>query len=415
MGPQQVLRAAGVLAALAIGAFGSVARADDQPDKAAAVDARKPTHERIAIVDLGPNAADATTRQKLAAAATDAGLDPAVGDDGIDAALAGQTADLDQPQLTDAIDRATKAFAALDCKTAVPAATLAIGLMAARQADGFPVPELARAYAYQLLCADRTNDSDTAMRAASRLRVVGAPPDVAPLLTKYPELDSSADRELVEVEVTADVPDAMIWIDHKQIGKAPVKVALGPGQHLLAAAGGTRRGWAAGTAVKAQPTVTIPTQEVAVKWSKLSRRIAAWHGTVAPVYEIAAVMAEVHTRILLIRHGDVLEAWGRIGAKDEPHRLGSEEGVLGLADTAKVMVMMADRAHAWNDHAPDPDQPLLLETPEERAAHNRRGASDTPTRWWVYATIFGAIAAGALLVYAHDQSNDTQRVELHFP
>jgi hypothetical protein len=409
MGSQQVLRAAGVLVAL--GAFCSVARADDTPP----ADAKKPTHERIAIVDLGPNGADATTRQKLAAAAAAAGLDPAIGDDGIDEALAGQTPDLDQPQLTGAIDRATKAFAALDCKTAVPAATQAIGLMAARQADGYPVPELPRAYAYQLLCADRSNDSDAAMRAASRLRVVGAPPDVTPLLTKYPELDSSADRELVDVTISADVPDAIIWIDHKQIGKAPVKTALGPGEHLFAAAGGTRRGWAAGTAIKTQPNYTIPTYEVAVKWSQLSRRIAGWHGAVPPVYELAAVMADAHARILVIRHGDVLEAWGRIGEKQEPHRLGSEEGVLGLADTAKVMVLIADRAHAWNDHAPDPDQPLLLETAEERAAHNRRGPTDTPTKWWVYATIFGAIAAGALLVYLHDQSSDTQQVELHFP
>jgi hypothetical protein len=410
MGSQQVLRAAGVVIA-AIVALCAEARADDKGSG----DTRKPTHERIAIIDLGPNAADATTRQKLAVAATGAGLDPATGEDGIDEALAGQTPDLDQPQLTDAIDRATKAFAALDCKTAVSAATLAIGLMAARQADGYPVPELPRAYAYQLLCADRGNDSDAAMRAASRLRVVGAPPDVTPLLTKYPEIDSSADRELVEVTVTADVPDAMIWIDHKQIGKAPVKIALGPGEHVLAAAGGTHRGWATGTAIKTQPTVTVTTQDVAVKWSKLSRRIAGWHGTVPPVYELAAAMTDTHARILVIRHGDVLEAWGRISEKQEPHRLGTEEGVLGVADTAKVMALIADRAHAWNDHAPDPDQPLLLETPEERAAHSRRGPTDTPTRWWVYATIFGAIAAGALLVYLHDQSSDIQRVELHFP
>jgi hypothetical protein len=33
----------------------------------------------------------------------------------------------------------------------------------------------------------------------------------------------------------------------------------------------------------------------------------------------------------------------------------------------------------------------------------------------VYATIAGALLGGALVIYAHDTAEDTQRVELKFP
>jgi hypothetical protein len=33
----------------------------------------------------------------------------------------------------------------------------------------------------------------------------------------------------------------------------------------------------------------------------------------------------------------------------------------------------------------------------------------------VYATIGGALLAGAIVIYSHDASSQTQRVELHYP
>ena len=125
-------------------------------------------------------------------------------------------------------------------------------------------------------------------------------------------------------------------------------------------------------------------------------------------------MTETHARVLVIRHGDVLEAWGRLGAKEDPHRLGADEGIARHGRPRALMQLVADRVLAWNAHAPDPDQPLLLDTPAERAARNA-GANDGGAKWWVYATVIGAIAAGALVVYFHDESQDTQRVEVHFP
>jgi hypothetical protein len=378
----------------------------------------KSTHERVAIVDLGPNAADPVTRDKLAEAARSAGLEPATGD-GIDAALAGQTQDLDASELASAVDRATKAFGALDCKAAAPAAADGIHLEAARQASDIAPKNLGRLYAFELLCADRANDVDAAMLAAKRMRIVGAPADMGPLLAKYPEIDSSSDRDVIEVSIAADVPDATVWVDHVKVGKmqgsSPLVVQLATGAHLIAVAAGTRRGWGEGTAVKAQPSVTIPTKDEAVQWTKLSYRIAGWHGEVPPAYELARAMTEARARVLIIRHGDVLEAWGRIGVKEDPHHLAADEGVIGLADTSHMMQLVVERVTAWNAHAPDPDQPLLVESPAERAARGAGSEREASTRWWVYAAVIGAIAAGTLVVYLHDEESDTQRIEVHFP
>ena len=40
---------------------------------------------------------------------------------------------------------------------------------------------------------------------------------------------------------------------------------------------------------------------------------------------------------------------------------------------------------------------------------------DPPTKWWVYASVIGAVAAGVAIIYATDTGSDRQRVELHVP
>src|SRR5215467_11747329 len=129
MGSQQVLRAAGLLALIATSGSGAVA----EPIH---------SHERVAVIDLGPD--DPAIRQKLAEAIVDGGLEPVIGD-GLEDALAGELGDRDGAQLASAIGDAQQQYGALDCKGARAAAERAVGLAAARQAAGLPVPELARA------------------------------------------------------------------------------------------------------------------------------------------------------------------------------------------------------------------------------------------------------------------------------
>ena len=391
MGAQQVLRA--IAAVALVGGVAVAARA---------------THEKVAILDLGPDD-DGAARRTIGKAIVDAGLEPVIGD-GLDDALAGIAVPADDAQLAVAMSQAKQAFGELDCAKTAIAAQQAIGLLAARQAAGLPVRELPRAWAYVLLCADRNGDDVTARLAAMRLREVGGTAEVAAsLLAKYPEVDSTADREIVEVLVESEVPDAALWVDFQPAGTTPAKLPLTIGPHVIAAAKGTRRGFITGTAVKTQKSVKIAMPDEAGKHAALAARVASWHGKVPPVKQLAAVLDEVDARVAIVRHGDTIEVWGHAGEQEPLRRIGGADGARPLAEADRAAALVADRATSWNDHSPDPDQPLLVESREDR------GKGEKPTKWWVYAAIAGAVVAGTIVIVAHDTASDTQRVTLHYP
>ena len=394
MGAQQVLRSAAV--ALIPALLGGIAAA-----------APSRLHERVAVIDLGPD--DAAIRKQLATAVVAAGLDPVIGE-GVEDALAGHAAELDAVGFAAALAEAQRAFGALDCPATVAAAKRAIGIGAARQAGGAAAPELPRAWSYVLLCADRSGDLDTAMLAAARLATLGGSPDVPKdLVDKYPAVDAIVDRDIVEIDVATEA-GAAIWIDHAYAGVAPLHVALPAGEHLIAAALGTKRGWASGTPVKKQPVVPVPLVEQRGKYDALAAAIAGWHGSLPTPAQLGAVLVEVHARIALVRHGDTIEAFGQAGAADLPHQLGGDDGIAPVAEAPRVLALVVDRIHTWNDRAPDPDRALLVEDVRTRGAKK-----EEPAQWWVYATIIGALGGIALAVYLHDSGSDTQHVELHYP
>ena len=411
MGHQRVLQAVAVIAAAATAASAS-------------------PRERVAVIDLGsglgsglgpgPGPADSSGKagftdvpQQLAAAIVAAGFSPVIGD-GIEDALAGRDVDRDAVQLAAALATAQRAFGELACARVTPAARQAIGIAAARQAAGHAVPELPRAWTYLLLCADRENQVDAAITAAGQLRALGGSPDVpAAVWAKYPDVDAISNRELVEVDVDAQVAGAAIWIDFQKVGPSPVHVELAAGEHVIAAAAGTTRGWAAGTAVRAQKSVHVAMSDVAGPWTELAQRVAGWHGKPPTPDELAWVLARIHARVALVRRGNTVEAWGQIGRSEAPHPLGGDDGVAPIAEVGRVLGLVADRIHTWDDHAPDPDRPLLVESSAPRGA--RKDEAEKPTKWWVYAAIAGAAAVGAAVIYAHDSASDRQRVELRYP
>jgi hypothetical protein len=367
--------------------------------------------ERVAVIDLGP--ADAAIRQQLAATIVAGGLVPVIGD-GVEDALAGQSTEADELQLAVAIGDAQRAFGALDCPATITASKTAIGIAAARQAAGRAVPELARAWTYRLLCADRTGDTDAAMTATARLRELGPRPAEVPndVWTRYPEVDAVLDHDMVPLEIKAEVDGAAIWIDFRQVGTSPLRTHVRAGEHVIAASAGSRRGWAAGTAVRTQTTITVPMPEQKGAYAALAQRIAGWRGKLPAPSELAEVLVTVNARVAIVRQGDQLEVWGRVGRSEPPHVLGGEDGTGSLAEAPRLVALIADRVQAWTDRAPDPDQPLLLEDPKLRGGKDR---VDEPTRWWVYATLAGAILGGATVLYLHDTASNTQHVELHYP
>src|SRR6185295_11420843 len=111
---------------------------------------------------------------------------------------------------------------------------------------------------------------------------------------------------------------------------------------------------------------------------------ASWHGQMPAPVEIGWVLAHVHARAALIRRGDTIEAWGRAGLAEAPHRLGDDDGAGTLAEAGRLCALIEDRAKGWDDHSPDPDKPLLRETPA-----GSKGQAEEPTKWWVYAAIAG--------------------------
>ncbi len=392
MGAQQVLRAVACSALIATSASAA------------------PGREPAAVIDLGPP--DPEVRRTLAAALVHAGLQPL--DEATEDALAGHAGDRDGLELAATMAEAQRRFGALDCPGAIAAARRALSLVAARQAAGLAVPELPRAWAYELLCADRTGDSDTAMRAAARLRAIGGSPDItADLLAKYPDVDLTLGVTPVEVDVTTEIPDTMIWLDFAPIGKSPQHLALAPGEHVLAAASGTRRGFLIGKPIKKQPTLLVEMPDQSGPRGGVAAEVASWKGAMPSAAAIGEVLEQVHVRAALIRHGNIVEVWGRAGLAEPAHRLGGEDGTRTLADADRAALLLADRIEGWSSHAPDPDRPLLVETLEQRAARVRRGTE--PTAWWVYATIGAAILAGTVVIYAHQQDSNTQEIKLHYP
>jgi hypothetical protein len=248
------------------------------------------------------------------------------------------------------------------------------------------------------------------------LRALGGSADVdAKVLARYPEIDALSNREVVDIEIKSEIDGADIWVDFQRAGKSPLKLALATGPHVMAAASGTRRGAVTGTVVKKQLVVTIAMPDQAGPWSALAARVAGWKGKMPPPTELEAVMAQVKARVALVRRGNVVEAWGHAGRGEPLRRLGgSDEGVRTLADVDSLVALTKDRIQTWEDRAPDPDQPLLV---ENRTVRRRSDGTpeEEPTKWWVYATIAGAVVAGAIIIYAHETANDVQRVELKYP
>src|SRR5258707_936627 len=112
MGPQRILQAAVVLALAAVPSR-AIAAPDPAPEPAAPASPR--SRERIAVIDLGGGP------QQLQAAIVAAGFAPVLGD-GVEDALAGRDAERDAAALSAAIASAERAFGALACQDAVPAA-----------------------------------------------------------------------------------------------------------------------------------------------------------------------------------------------------------------------------------------------------------------------------------------------------
>jgi len=416
MGAQQVLRAVAVgLTGVAL--LAGIAVADD-----AGGDAANPSglaDEPVIVVDLraGDATALTTSRKQLQdALAAIQGLE-VVRDAALDGALSGAAVDRDATRVDAALAQARTAFGALDCKQASAAADRAIDDLAARQAAGLDDgPALRAAYAYIVLCADQAGDLATEIRAGARLRALGvtAGDDVgisAATWDKLPEIDATG-GEIVAVTVEADQPDATVWIDHVQVGAAPATAFLPAGEHVFAAGAGS--GHRAGTRVAVAGTkqvVALALVDQRGTWSELAGMVHAWRDHVSPPTNagLAAIMKAAKVRFAIVLAGTrTAEIWGQ-GARDPV----AKKIDAGLIDQPlELAAIITDKAGQWDGRAPG--DVLLTETPEERAALYGRRKPDK-AKWYVYASIAGAILVGGAVIYLNDAATDTQRIVIQGP
>lgn len=335
-------------------------------------------------------------------------------EDGLDAALAGEASDRDAAVVREALDEARTAFGDLDCKAASAAAARAIDALAGRQAAGLDDGTALRgAWAYQLLCADRDGDRVRAQTAADRLRGLGVTGGEEAGISeqtwqRFPEIDASTDRGIVALDIRVDRAGAKVWVDHREVGVAPVTAYVEAGEHVVAAADGFWRGAVRVSAAGKDVKVAVPIADQTGPFSAVAGVVKGWRdGALTPTAEaLGTVMQALEVRFALLLAGKgTMQVWALGPRDDKPRKIDD----VAREDPMAAAALITDRVAAWDGNAPDPDL-LLVESPEDRA---RRGKG-TPNRWWVYAAIVGAVAVGTGILYFQDSADDHQKIEIRF-
>lgn len=437
-----------------------------------------PAGEPVIVVDLraaGTAEREGTRHQLEAALARDARLRLAPLDPGLVAVLRGPAEATERAPLTSwqaEIDRADALRHDGDCRGALDAADAAIAGLAAEQAASTTPgntagPALARAvthsleaaYGHALACARELGDTGRALAMAQRLRALGRsdaepPPGLsAELWRAYPAVDALGNGAIVELVITTEPAGAQVWLDHRQVGTAPVTVPVDEGAHLVAAAGADR---AASQRLQvnqaALPRVAWGQSQVMVVHLPLAPRAWTWHAEAAAVARwrsagtveaaaLGALLARLEVRFALVlvdadarllRSGapsaQAAQIWALPSGDDQAQRVGTGQ----LARPDAIAARIAARIAAWagtsagtpaatsagtrGEAGLQPGVPLLREDDVPRRFGSRPGERRVARKpWWAYATIIGAVAATSLLILAADLGDDRQRIELRWP
>jgi hypothetical protein len=400
MGAQQVLRVA-VLVAVGL---------------ATARPAAAQSAEPVAVIDLRPgeSAARAGARESFAAELAGVTGIQLVTDPELQRALAGEPP---PPVGREARKEAARLMSQLlvhrsksDCSARATVAPQAAALLAGLEAAGRSVgAELELIYAYQLGCADAAGDAAAAHAAADRLRKLGvsaAPAGVdAAVWSRY----AAPQPVTAPVAVTVDgLPaGAEIWIDHARIGTAPVEVELAPGPHLLGAA--TDRGVTGRWFDPAETGSSIDYRiaEPPARWSSAAATVDGWRAGSASANALAigALMREIGVRFaVVLSPGDRAELWTLPAEATAARRLmaGFMKAALPVANA------VLEEVRRQSGKPADGDVQILTEP-------GKKDKKAVRQKWWVYASIIGAVAIGATIIVAGDLADDRQRVRLSWP
>ena len=409
MGPRQVPRAAlqvAALIALLVPAGVVTARPGPPP---------KPDLPLAVVVDVRASADDlADERSDLVRAI---------------AAEGPRVIDVPAPAIDPAIVTlalAAQRFGELDCTAASAAAVQAIEVLSTRLAVTGVSDDvragLRRAWTYRLLCGERASDPAAMQRAASALRNLGVVNGTevgiaAATWARVPVVDASTDREIVElaVEVVDDgssgklPPGSTLWIDHAQLAAtADGRWFVPAGVHGVAVRVGGE-GATGGSRIDIEiddkhRSVLISVDDlapaaasVAAQAMRAAIRAAANPDASTNVRRAALLLAMDAvgaTRAVLLRSASAVEIWRR----DE------SGGLTKTATTPMTATLIADALVAIDA----PEAPTVV-------AVSPGGAPQPKTRWWVYATLAGAIAISTTVLLVAGSGEDTQRIEVRGP
>lgn len=354
----------------------------------------------------------------------------------MDAALRGERDDPNARRGKQALAAAALAYGRLDCVAARRAARAAAieyaalqARTAARTAAKQTIPAgtdraavhdaLRRAYVYTLLCAHGSGDQTAAQTAADRLRDLGvttAPTGVSPEVWKrYPPAGAAPmpipggvpvpAPTMAELHVSGPV-GATVWVDHRPRGNAPVFVKLPPGVHVVAAA---TVGGAAAQLTKlgsGRTSIAMTIQTADPKWTAVATTIASWKaaGRILSTTDFAQLLRSLGVRFAFVMTGREVEVWGLQKYRKTARRLGAKPA----RQPVQLAALVTEHASAWDGRSPDPSLPLLTEG-------NTKKSGKKPHKWWVYASIIGAVLVGGAIIIGQDAADNTQRIRLTFP
>jgi hypothetical protein len=342
--------------------------------------------------------------------------------------------DSDEP-LRAAMAQAQAAYANVQCTdvsvAASTAALLASAAFAHKQRSGEHVVVATR---YLLLCADQTGAVDDAMMFAERLRRVRwwtsttatLDPSETTLLARYPSIDAATDHEVRAITVKGHDSNGSLWIDYQRVNPTqPMYVA--DGRHVVISVV-TDRAIALDVVVdRRNSEIVIPTSasQPVLLASGFDHDVAndldRWRNGAATIAQrqrvVAAVAASLHAHRILVFDGASSTLWTaldpQLGQPSDPLTFTQVGGprVRTISELSQLAAGGATGvgASGFKNRAPDPNIPLLLDN-DDSGNDVRRDK----TAWWIYASVIGTLAAGAVIIYAHDAGKDTQRISVRW-
>jgi len=233
-----------------------------------------------------------------------------------------------------------------------------------------------------------------------------------PLMAKYPEVDAIIDREMIELSIDADVAGATCGSITAASASRRSR-SRSRGDHVLAVRGpglaARRRVGDRGPHAAVDQDPDDRAGDEVERAREADRELAR----VPPPEDIGRCRrgARAHR---LIRHGDVIEAWAASATRRRRTSSATRRDA-ERRDATKVMGLVLDRVHAWNDHAPDPHQPLLVESPAERLRRKGGGEGRADESGGSVTRRCSVRSPPVRLDLRDDRSSDTQHIEVHVP